>query len=102
MSEQIKLRECPFCGCSEIEYDNCDRGTGQWFVCSHCGVRMDFSYGEDATNRWNTRTEDKRIEKALEEIEKINDSFPIRTRRESWFSIQKEMYKIKSILKGEV
>jgi len=72
MSEQIKLRECPFCGGKAV-----------------------------IVRTWNTRTEDKRIEKALEEIEQVISFYSSKVNKESYDVVIDEFRNLKSILKGE-
>ncbi len=41
MSEEAKLRPCPFCGCAKVESDACGPLAGPctaWVVCTRCGA----------------------------------------------------------------
>ena len=106
MSEQIKLRECPFCSAIPV-YDTMYIA----YVVRHydgCALLNGYVSHPILINnaeQWNTRTEDKRIEKALEEIEVLENI--INHRRYNFNGdIPVEVFdiyfpKIKSILKGE-
>ncbi len=50
------LKPCPFCGGSDIEYDNADeRSGGQWLCCNICEFRFATAYGQDLRAMWNRR-----------------------------------------------
>ncbi len=51
------LLPCPFCGTPDPEYDNCDHGSGQWYSCRGCPVRVKVGYNEDLKVAWNTRAQ---------------------------------------------
>ena len=96
MSEQIKLRECPFCSAIPV-YDTMYIA----YVVRHydgCALLNGYVSHPILINnaeQWNTRTEDKRIYGALEEI------------GQTLIGCDSEYYieiinKLESILKGEV
>ena len=57
----IDAKPCPFCGSSEIEYDNDEHG--EWLQCTNCGAKVGVAWCEKtdrddgAARLWNSRTE---------------------------------------------
>lgn len=51
------LLPCPFCGSSDIEYDNCDHGSGKWYYCNGCGLQVKALYSDDLKAMWNRRAD---------------------------------------------
>jgi len=61
MTEETTLKECPFCGSSDIGFlrgqqVGCDRDNGMRFVCCRgCGSRTTYLQKDDAIALWNKR-----------------------------------------------
>jgi len=55
--EDTELKPCPFCGCIDIKYDNCDSGSGEWLYCTECGatIKIPYNSAEVLYELWNKR-----------------------------------------------
>lgn len=64
-----KLKPCPFCGGEAELLAEEDSIDSYWVRCpnSECSAKtFEYSCGDHAINKWNTRTQDPRIKKMLD------------------------------------
>ena len=103
MTEETKLKTCPFCG-SEAEFNSDEFGEG--VCCKSCGATLHNGvYGEEgrklASADWNSRqieneleSENKRLREALQMIATEKDNHG------QWLSVEQAAQIAKDTLEG--
>ncbi len=74
MKNKDGLLPCPFCGGTEITYNNCDYGSGKWYTCESCGIQVKVAYSEDLMAAWNTRPKGLEVTHTLKLAEQVRDA----------------------------
>lgn len=79
MVEEVKLRECPFCG--ESKYIHLPIQTNTYYVeCQNCNANISCGYKttrEQAVTAWNTRAErNKVLDEVLSKLTQLIEAHP--------------------------